>query len=518
MKRFWIGLLISAMIFSLMACGASAPAAPAASEAPAETQAAAAAEAADETYEAVPYNLYPAPEGGYVGDTMPFVVDGRLELYYLYDTDHNGQGYHPFYKYSTDNFYEYKDHGKVLDFGLMNDPDPALGTGGVMQTPDGLYHLFYTGHNDTLGNAGRDRECVMHAVSEDRENWTKIPEDTFYAPENYSKDDFRDPNVFWVEEDQCYWMLIGARENTQGGVVAKFTSTDLKNWKVCEPLYAPHNLFMLECPDLFQMGDKWYLTYSWECVTFYAMADSMNGPFTAPFDNILDGTGFVFYAAKTGLLNGNRYLCGWVGRSGVYEGDSGMYNWAGNMVNHQLVQHEDGTLGVREPESLANYFTADKEVVVRSTEGDAKAENGTYTLNGTDGVALVDFGVRTGTMMMEFDVTFNGGVAGVAVGGIGEYGYSGLCLDANRYQVHYEGIPVDKVDSWDTVSYTRFDFSKSDTHHVKLVCENEIVIVYIDNVKALSTRMYESVKGGHIGLFANGTDAVFTNVTMKIPG
>ena len=52
----------------------------------------------DEPYEAVPYSLYPAPAGGYVGDVMPFVTDeGTLELYYLYDTDHNGQGYHPIY-------------------------------------------------------------------------------------------------------------------------------------------------------------------------------------------------------------------------------------------------------------------------------------------------------------------------------------------------------------------------------------------------------------------------------------
>ena len=45
----------------------------------------------DEPYTAVDYNLYPAPQDAYVGDTMPFVTDdGTLELYYLYDTDHNG--------------------------------------------------------------------------------------------------------------------------------------------------------------------------------------------------------------------------------------------------------------------------------------------------------------------------------------------------------------------------------------------------------------------------------------------
>lgn len=56
-------------------------------------------------YEAVAYNLYPCPEGAYVGDTMPFVTnEGDLELYYLYDTDHNGQAYHPIHKYSTRDF------------------------------------------------------------------------------------------------------------------------------------------------------------------------------------------------------------------------------------------------------------------------------------------------------------------------------------------------------------------------------------------------------------------------------
>ena len=100
----------------------------------------------DEPYVAVPYNIFPAPTDAYVGDTMPFVTeDNTLELYYLYDTDHNGQAYHPIHKYSTTNFYEYKDHEEVLPFGLMSDPDPAIGTGSVLQDKDGLYHLFIPG-------------------------------------------------------------------------------------------------------------------------------------------------------------------------------------------------------------------------------------------------------------------------------------------------------------------------------------------------------------------------------------
>ena len=474
----------------------------------------------DEPYEPVDYTLYPAPEGAYVGDTMPFVTeDGELELYYLYDTDHNGQGYHPVYKYSTTDLCGYEDHGMVLNFGLMSDPDPAIGTGSVMQDQNGLYHLFDTGHND-MGNGGKGRECVMHATSTDRETWTKIPEDTFFAPEGYSTDDFRDPEVFWVEEEQCYWLLIAARSNTQGGVVAKYTSTDLKTWDFQGPLYAPFDQYMLECPDLFKMGDRWYLTYSWDCVTYYAMGDSMYGPFTVPADNVLDGCGFIFYAAKTALLDGTRYLCGWLGRAGL-SADSGIYQWAGNVLNHQLLQNEDGTLGVREPASFARYFTSDKPFRAVQKEGKVKIRKNNIQLSAGEGAyALADMGTRAPTMMLECDVTFDaGGRAGFAFGGSeADPTYTALCLDAGENLLHYEGYEIPELTRFDPTAYTRFDFSANTEHHVKLICENEIVVLYVDGLKALSLRVGHSINGAHIGVFADGCSAAFRNITMKTPG
>ena len=474
---------------------------------------------ADESYAPVPYTLYPAPEGAYVGDTMPFVTeDGTLELYYLYETDHNGQGYHPIYKYSTRDLCGYQDHGIMLNFGYMSDPDPALGTGSVMQDQDGLYHLFYTGHNDT-GNGGKGKECVMHAVSTDREEWTKIPEDTFYSPEGYSKDDFRDPEVFWVEGEQCYWLLIAARESISGGVVARYTSSDLKNWEFCGPLFAPEIQYMLECPDLFEMEGKWYLTYSWDCMTYYAVGDSMYGPFTVPEDNVVDGNGFLFYAAKSAQLDGNRYLCGWLGRSGLTV-DSGIYQWAGNVLNHQLLQNEDGTLGVRAPAGYARYFTADKSFSAVQKEGTAEINGSSISLSaGEEEQALADLGMREPTMMLECDVTLDaGGCAGFAFGGTeDEPVYTALCLDAGRGLLHYEGYETTELTVYEPTAYTRFDFTERDTHHVTLICENEIVVTYVDGRKALSARIGHSVNGAHIGVFADSCSATFSNITMKTP-
>ena len=480
----------------------------------------------DEPYEAVEYKMHPAPEGAYVGDVMPFVTDdGTLELYYLYDTSHNGQGYHPIYKYSTKNLHGYEDHGMMLNNGEGSDPDPALGTGSVMQDANGVYYLFYTGHNDN-GNDGKGKECVMRATSTDRENWVKDEEPLFFAPEGYSKDDFRDPEVFWVEEDQCYWLLIAAtkEEDELGGTVLKYTSNDLKNWELYGPIYYPQDEFMCECPDLFRMGDKWYLTYSWDCVTYYAMSDSMRGPFVPPRDNILDGkgltsgNGFIFYAAKTAEKDGHTYLCGWIGQPGV-SSDSGIYQWAGNVLVHELVQHEDGTLGVKAPETFDEFFTVDKPIQAEAVAGDVKIDGNSISLSAEKGSnALADMGTRPASMTLECDVKVGKDcIAGFAFGGsASDESWTGLCLDTIKNQLHYEGTDIRGISLMEPGAITRFDFQDDKTYHVKLVCENEIVVLYINNEKALSSRIAHSTGGAHIGVFTDGGKASFSNIQMKL--
>ena len=292
------------------------------------------------------------------------------------------------------------------------------------------------------------------------------------------------------------------------------------------PIYAPHAQYMLECPDLFCIEDTWYLTYSWDCVTYYAIGESMNGPFTAPEDNILDGmgmtggNGFIFYAAKTARFNGSDYLCGWIGRSGL-SADSGVYQWAGNVLIHQLVRHEDGTLGVKAPDSFDDYFTVEKPLSLSAEEGDVDTQEGKLSLSAQPGAyALVDLGTRPATMTLECDVTLDeDGCAGFAFGGSeGDPAYTALCLDAGRNLLHYEGYEITEIQQYDPAALTRFDFASAEVHHVKLVCENEIVVLYIDDTKALSSRITHSIDGAHLALFADGCQAAFSNLSVKVPG
>ncbi|MDE7131821.1 MAG: DUF4975 domain-containing protein [Lachnospiraceae bacterium] len=474
----------------------------------------------ENAYQSVPYRLYPVSENAWVGDVMPMVDGDRLQLYYLYDTDQNGAGYHPIYKFSTTDFCEYQDDGLVIPYGdSADDPDLAVGTGCVLKAQDGRYHCFYTGHNDSFPEKGLDRECVMHAVSDDNINWTKIPEDTFYAAENYSGDDFRDPFVFWNEDEQCYWLLIAAREESLGGVVARYTSTNLSEWTLCEPLYAPEKQYMLECPDLFLLGDKYYLFYSWDCVTYYAMSDSIYGPFTEPENNVLDGTGFSFYAAKTAEFNGVRYLCGWVGRKASMT-DAGTYDWAGNLLIHELVQKEDGRLGVKEPSNLQDYFGLAESPAAVATVGDVQEGDNSYTLSADgENFAFVDFGMRKPEILLECTVLLEkDGCAGFAFGKGDEYNrYIGLTLDAKNNHVRFDGTALERTGNTASANTTDFTFEPGEEYHVKLIMENEIAILYIDDTKALSNRIYKSLNGAHWGLFTKNSKADFGDVKIRLP-
>ena len=160
-----------------------------------------------------------------------------------------------------------------------------------------------------------------------------------------------------------------------------------------------------------------------------------------------------------------------------------------------------------------------KGVAVKKA-GKVKIKGNNITLSADAGnYALADMGTRPQTMVLECDVKLDdNGIAGFAFGGSeADPSYTALCLNAGEDLVHYEGTEIQDLEKYGPEAYTKFDFSKTDTHHVTLVCENEIVVLYIDDTKALSSRIRHSVDGAHIGVFSYGCGASFENITVKLP-
>ena len=273
----------------------------------------------DENY-AEPYDspIHFRPATSRMGDTIPFYWKGAYNVFYLHAVD--GTPWE--HIVSTDLV-----HWRELPAALVRTL-PADGPDGCNQFPgsvierEGTFHIFYTGHNP---NNPKHLEVVLHATSPDLIHWTKHPED-MVAPDgiHYKADhdcDFRDPMVTWVEEEQRYWMVFfGNDAKTGGQVQGVAVSKDLASWEQIDHLEgAPGQ----ECPDLFKIGDKWYLIGG----SMYRWANNPRGPYQVADSPVLDTP--AIYAAKR-TFDGRRHIwTGWVWDRSP-EHDTGAQQWGGS--------------------------------------------------------------------------------------------------------------------------------------------------------------------------------------------
>ncbi|HET6486204.1 MAG TPA: glycoside hydrolase, partial [Spirochaetia bacterium] len=366
-------------------------------------------------------SLFYKPQDAWAADFIPLYSRGTYQLFYLLDwrdRDRHGEGT-PWYRISTRDFVSFQEHGEMLSRGTAAEQDLYVFTGSVLEA-EGAFHIFYTGHNPHLRKAGKPEQGVMHAVSSDLASWRKVPEDTFYAPAGrYEAHDWRDPFVFWNEEAGEYWMLLAAR-GTAGpprrrGCTALCSSRDLRRWEVREPLWSPGLYFTHECPDLFRMGDWWYLLYSTfteRFVTHYRMSRSLRGPWLVPESDTFDGRGL--YAAKTAGDGNRRFLFGW-NATRDKESDTGAWQWGGSLVVHELTQRPDGALAVKIPETVDRAFGPAVPVRFVSGLGRWKAHGNAVAITGTDSWGCVSAGALPPACRISATVRFSAGTQGCGI-------------------------------------------------------------------------------------------------------
>lgn len=446
-----------------------------------------------------------------VGDTMPFFADGKMNIFYLADQRDGKLGYHPWGLLRTEDYWNYEDLGIVLPYGeTAEDQDIALGTGCVIKDKQGTYHAFFTGHNDFY----EPKEAVMHATSDDMLHWTKHPEDTFTAPEAYSANDFRDPYVFYVEQEQRYWMLVVTR-TAETGVIVKYTSTDLSKW-TDEGIFFSDDMGYatnMECPSLLPFGDKWYLCFSdqWpDRVVHYRIGDSVNGPFLKPEQDTVDSNGF--YAGRLETDGERLYLVGWNGTK-IGHDDANDYDWGGNAVIHQLAQREDGTLQpVVNEKILAGVNHAVEPVPLRITDT-IKTKDGGYTMAG-DLYELVRFEALEQTSRIEADIT-----------GFGEDGLFGFAFSPDLENVgalSYVFSPAENLVKFcntenlvedDPQSWMSFDFSNREKLHVTILIGDGVATLYLNDEVALTARMYRA-QGTDWEIFSVNSGVTWENLAV----
>ena len=184
---------------------------------------------------------------------------------------------------------------------------------------DGVFHMLYT----ALSRAEDGMvQRTGHAVSNDLIRWHKDARNPVAEPDPrwYETDPTTTLHVSWrdpkpVLVDGTWHAAVNARENhgpmLRRGCVGHFTSTDFETWEIHPPMFAPGRFWDLECPQVFTIGGRWYLTAGImeEFVQRYWMSESPFGPWVQPPDGgILAPKGH--YAGRVANWKGQDiYMC-----------------------------------------------------------------------------------------------------------------------------------------------------------------------------------------------------------------
>ena len=451
-------------------------------------------------------HVFYKPEDGWSGDYIPFYWDGTFRLFYLLD-QHSPRRHLdgiPWCLVETDHFVHFDDKGVMLPFGSEEDQDRCVYTGSVLRAQE-KFHIFYTGHNPFMREKGLPEQKVMHAVSDDLHHWTKIHEHTFQAPEGYEPHDWRDPFVFFDDADNLYHMLLAARLQKgappRRGCTAHLVSKDLVTWKVREPLWAPESYFTHECPDLFKMGEWYYLIFSeFSDInrTRYVMSKSIYGPWIAPQQDVFDTR--PYYAAKSCTDGQKRYLFGWISTR-ENETDFSSFRWAGSLAVHELYQLENGELACREPESIANSWKAHQYPLTFDC-----THSGISLVERKDGSAVCyTTEDLPDSYRFEADVSFEEGTHsfGLLLRADPEKdtGYA-LNFEPNAHRVEFFMKPRLNYKNFNDEGLNRvFHMTSEKLFHLSVTVDDTIAIAYIDNKIAFSARMY-SLNGSKLGIYA----------------
>ncbi|MCF0235771.1 MAG: GH32 C-terminal domain-containing protein [Bacteroidaceae bacterium] len=188
------------------------------------------------------------PKRGWMNDPNGmFHKDGVWHLYYQHNPYGSMWG-NMHWRHSTSS-----DLVHWNDEGLALEPD-VFGTmfSGSAVTDQGRVVAMYTASRPTP--FGGDVQTQGIAFSDDNgRTFTKYEGNPVLTSDAR---DYRDPKMFWHQATQQWVMILAA-----GQEMCIYNSPDLKRWTYASSFglgYGNHG-GVWECPDLFQLGDKWVL-------------------------------------------------------------------------------------------------------------------------------------------------------------------------------------------------------------------------------------------------------------------
>ena len=436
------------------------------------------------------------PDGATLADTIPFFWKGAYHIFYL----RAGHGGTPWAHVVSEDLVHWQELPDALPVGKPDEPDGgSVFTGSVIEHA-GTFHIFYTGENP---RHARNNEHICHATSSDLIHWTKQPHDTFTADgthyDNRHDNDFRDAFVFKNPDDGLFWMLLCARDaKDKRPVTGVAVSRDLVTWEQREPLCDGYR-GTPECPDLFRIGETWYLIGSpSEGVTTWRSAPKLAGPWSAAPGLPIDTP--IIYAAKR-MWDGKRHvLTGWQ-RDLAGERNGGNFQWGGHQsIPREVYEVVPGELGFRPvPEVRAAFreraFTHPATLTLDGRFGHAGQ------LGGAQFVVPDDYRLDLHAQLEDAE-TFT---VGFRVEGGGGYR---LTLHPRRQEIAFTGPGMD---------FRRAcHFDPKLPVRVEAFVLGTLIEVFVNDRYAFSARAYD-FRRGLLELAVTGSTVTITDLAVQTP-
>lgn len=362
---------------------------------------------------------------GWINDPCGLVeVDGVYHMYCQHEpfSAYKGQMYWGHAKSKDMIHWEMCGEGLAPSEPYDDWKDGGIYTGSAIYV-DGEIKFFYTACNEK-GQV----QCL--ATSKDGDEIVKYENNPIIgkAPDGINPHDFRDPKV-WKHGEE-YYMVVGG---TEGESVLEEESTYSKNGYGKVLLYKSKNLIewefvnylvesrgelgtMIECPNFFQIGDKFVLVYG-----PMGMPERKSVYLTGNFDyrigkfnwNVMGEVdwGFDYYAPQVFVDHtGRTIMFGWIGSWPFMpwnhlKYDTNDYNWCGSISLPRVVTIcDDGKLRfepAKEVETLRKGSEEYKDVILDDNRPffyDAGTDNVHCEINAVieveENVSKLEFGLR----------------------------------------------------------------------------------------------------------------------------
>ncbi|MCC7206022.1 MAG: hypothetical protein IT323_01865 [Anaerolineae bacterium] len=439
-----------------------------------------------------------------IGDVHPFFRAGRWYMYYL------APEFHSKLMISADLIHWQQ---TPITHTPRGPDDPELAPYYVLGVfRDEAATGFRTYHGWSAGN--------MHShFSRDLLTWEYAPPSYRVLAQYQRYSSQRDPYVFWNDAEGQYWCVMTCKvkgiDDSHNGAVGFASSPDLQRWQGRGDLYFSGNIREPEVPQVFRIGERWYLlasVHTGETVgrPSYWVAEAPTGPWHMLTPDALDGQNLS--AAQVGWDGARWLLFGWIPLT-TFEAH-GRYTWGGHLAfPREVFPLADGALGVR----LEPGFGAAVRgpLVMADATARAVALSGGWSTGATLACAP-----QRGESVAELPGRYERIDLDLALAAGQDARKVGVRL-ADRYEIGLDVAPDGSSWSWyigmprGARTYARLPFRRdSERHTLRILVEEDMVELFADGRYSLCARLPSPIGSVPVRVFAEGGAATFDGVRL----